>query len=97
MDGLLKVIVPSDDAEVLSNFLVDGSSHGAQLLSGALCQLFVDGEGDVHRHSICAHIYCVNLWAERSRHGLFAANDGKKDAGVLAGTAEDGDGGGFEV
>jgi hypothetical protein len=45
--------------EVIANLLVQALTHGAELLTGTLGNLLVNGKSDVHGHSIRAHISCV--------------------------------------
>lgn len=58
-DSALHVIIPGNVLEVVANLLVQAFSHGAELLPGALGYLLINGESDVHEHSIRAHILCV--------------------------------------
>jgi len=60
---------------VLPNLLVQTFAHSAEFLPRAFGKLLVDGEGDVHGHSICAHITRVKFQlvvrgeVETSRNG----------------------------
>ena len=48
--------------QVLANLLIHTLAHRAQPFSGAPNNLLVNGEGNIHLHSICAHITCVNIY-----------------------------------
>lgn len=54
-------IIPRQVFEVLTNLLVQALAHSPQPLPRAFCDLFVDGQSDIHEHSICAHVIRVNL------------------------------------
>jgi hypothetical protein len=58
-DSALHFVFANKMLEVLANLLVEALADGAELLPGAFDKLFVNGESDIHEHSICAHIYCV--------------------------------------
>lgn len=57
------LVVACNVLQVLANLLVQAFARRAQLLSRPLDQLLVDGQSNIHRHSIRVHITCVNRWA----------------------------------
>src|ERR1700722_4061422 len=59
-DVALQLVVSSDVLQMLANLLVDRLANGTKLLPGPLNKLLVDGEGDIHEHSICVHITRAN-------------------------------------
>lgn len=59
-NAFLYIIVAGHVAQVVANLVIHALTGGAQLLPRALDDLLVDGKRDVHEHSICAHIICVN-------------------------------------
>jgi hypothetical protein len=58
-DASLGVVTASDGLKIVANELVKAFAEGFGSLAGSVHQLIVDGEGDVHRHSICGHGLCV--------------------------------------
>jgi hypothetical protein len=57
----LQVVITHDVLKMLADLLVDCLAGGPKLLPRPLNKLPVDGEGNIHSHSICAHITCVKF------------------------------------
>ncbi len=47
--------------QVLADLLIHAFTYGVEFFAGALDDLLVDGESEIHGHSICAHIICVKF------------------------------------
>src|ERR1700758_5029392 len=60
LDAALRVVSASHGLQIVADHLVEALAQSFRLLAGSGDQLLVDGEGDVHTHSICVHILCVN-------------------------------------
>jgi hypothetical protein len=56
----LQIVVPRHMPQVIADLLVQAFAHRAQFLPRSRGNLLVDGKGNIHSHSICAHITCVN-------------------------------------
>jgi len=61
LDATLRVVSASHGLQVVADHLVEALAQSFRLLAGSGDQLLVDGESDVHGHSIRGHILCVNL------------------------------------
>src|ERR1039458_3103299 len=59
-------VIPRKMLQVLANLLIDRLAGSAELFPGALDQLLVNGERDIHEHSICAHVLCVKFMISAS-------------------------------
>lgn len=46
---------------MLADLLVHTFTDGAEFFAGAFNGSLVNGESNIHRHSICAHVICVNM------------------------------------
>src|SRR5437660_10030859 len=69
LDATLRVVSASHGLQVVADHLVEALAQSFRLLAGSGDQLLVDGEGDVHGHSIRGHILCVNLRCSLNRRG----------------------------
>ena len=56
-----EIFIADNVLQVLTNFLIDGLAGGAEFFARALDELLIYRKRYIHKHSICAHIYCVNL------------------------------------
>ncbi len=56
----LHILVSRYVLKVLPNLLIHALADRSELFARALEGLFVNGERNIHGHSICAHIICVN-------------------------------------
>ena len=52
-------VVVGQHLEVIADYLIETLAQGLRTQSGASNDLLVHGEGDVHLHSIRAHVLCV--------------------------------------
>lgn len=59
-DVAIGIVCASDRLEVVADHLIQALAEGFRLLPGASDELVVDGESDVHEHSIRGHVLCVN-------------------------------------
>jgi len=60
-DAALGIVSASDGLQVVADQLVEAFAKGLRLFACAGDKLFIDGEGDVHAHSIRVHVLCVNV------------------------------------
>ncbi len=69
LNAPLGVVSASYGLQVVADHLVEALAQSFRLLAGSGDQLLVDGEGDVHSHSIRVHMLCVNLRRSGNRRG----------------------------
>jgi len=60
LDPALGIVTASQLLQVVSDELVEALAESVGLLPGARDKLLVDGQGDIHEHSICAQVFRVN-------------------------------------
>src|SRR4051794_303545 len=60
LDAALGIVPASYRLQVIADQLVKALAEGLGFLPGARDELLINGEGDVHFHSIRAHILRVN-------------------------------------
>lgn len=59
-DAALGIISAGDSLQVVADHLIEALAQRLGLLAGAGHELIIEGQGDVHLHSICGHGLCVN-------------------------------------
>jgi hypothetical protein len=59
-NAALGIIATSNCLQIIANELVEALAEGFCFLAGAVDELVVDGKSDIHIHSICGHVLCVN-------------------------------------
>jgi len=59
-DAPLRIVTARQPLQVVADKLIEALAEGVRLLSGASYKLLIDGQGNIHLHSICAHVPCVN-------------------------------------
>src|SRR5438552_14678450 len=60
LDAPLRIVTARQSLQVVADKLIEALAEGVRLLSGASYKLLIDGQGNIHLHSICAHVPCVN-------------------------------------
>ena len=59
-DAAFGVVPSRDRLQIIADKLIETLAEGHCFLAGAGDELVVDGQGDVHEHSICGHWLCVD-------------------------------------
>src|SRR5512136_628581 len=68
LDAPLRIVAPRQPLEVVADDLVEALAQRRGLLAGPGHQLLVEGQGEVHVHSIRAHVTRVNGPAPAPAH-----------------------------
>jgi len=58
LDAPLRIVTARQSLQVVADKLIEALAEGVRLLSGASYKLLIDGQGNIHLHSICAHVPC---------------------------------------
>lgn len=60
VDAAFGIVAAREILQVVANQLIETLAQGSCLFAGLGDHLLVDGQSEIHRHSICAHIIRVN-------------------------------------
>ena len=66
LNATFGIITACHRLQVVTDELIEALPERFRLLAGTGHELVIDGEGDVHKHSICGHGLCVNIATELS-------------------------------
>jgi hypothetical protein len=58
-DASLRIVATGELLQVVANQFIQAFAEDAGFFSGSGDQLLVNGQGNIHEHSICVHVCCV--------------------------------------
>ena len=62
LKALSRIVAACQGLQVIADELIETLPKRLCLLASASHGLLINGEGDVHIHSICANVCCVNVY-----------------------------------